>query len=492
LAAGLLAALSWTLLLWTRNATQFPDVFPLPLDPARALALQGAGLVLGAAAFAAAGRRGGARLGAALGLVMSALGWCASRWPELARAIDLCGGVFAGPFLAGVLSTAFALTAAGIAAALLLEDLRPRAPLLVLAAVGLWAAPTVAAEAALSRWWGLGPRTLAEAAGVPAGDAAQIAAVVRLAPNRGRSTSRESVRMTRSLQDIRPDEPPSLGVDLSPTSLVKLESFLERSGYRGVFAGEALAHVRRGWLMWWDADRALDAMMIAAPGRAHPDYRGALDLIKVGPLTPDRFAKLEQLDASAKADPRSGFEDVTGSQYIFEGFVAAYARYNDLPKAQEWMTRINHLFLIMEKKVEISPLEDFREGRVTGSVLLDGRPAGSVMVGLFDIWRTTTTGPGTRLLSASAFPDENGRFEFSSLGPGEYELALLGRIEDLRGRVLGSPGRFEIGYDRPSAALPPINLERDVLPTPQAFEPGGLPEAPTPEIPEPPLAWRKR
>ncbi|MFI5348753.1 MAG: hypothetical protein ACHQ2Z_04350, partial [Elusimicrobiota bacterium] len=145
-----------------------------------------------------------------------------------------------------------------------------------------------------------------------------------------------------------------------------------------------------------------------------------------------------------------------------------------------------------EKKVEVAPLEDFRGCKVSGSLLLDGRPAGSIMVGLFEVWRTTPTSSGLRLLSGSTFPDENGRFSFSDLAPGQYELALLGRLEDLRGRVIGSPGRFEIGDDRQAAALLPIGIERDVLPSPQAFSPGGLPDAPTPETIEPPLLWRKR
>jgi hypothetical protein len=468
-----------------------PDVFPLELEPTLALALQAAGMLLGAAAFAAAGR-GRARLGAAFGLAMSAIGWCASRWPQLARAVDLSGATWVGPFLGSLAAPAFALTAAGVAAALLLKDLKPKALTLVIAAAALWAVPTFATEAALARWWGLGPRTLSEAVGVATGEDSQTATVLRLAPSRGRTTSRENVRMAASLQDLRPDEPPSTGVDLSPESIAKLEGFLQRSGYRGVFAAEALAHVRRGWLMWWDADHALDAMMLSVPGRVHPDYRGALDLIKVGPMTAERFAKLEQLEAAATADPRTGFEQVTASQYIFEGFAAAYARFGDEAKARRWLSHIDNLLLVTEKKVEVAPLEDFRTGRITGSLLLDGRPAGSVMVGLFEIWRTTPTSSGLRLLSGSTFPDANGTFTFSDLGPGQYELGLLGRAEDLRGRLIGSPGRFEIGYDRPAATLLPITIERDILPAGQAFAPGGLPEAPQPETPEPPLLWQKK
>lgn len=475
---------------WTRNATVVPDVFPREWSPAEALGLQAAGLILGAAAFAAAGGRGRARLGAAFGLAMSAIGCCAARWPQLSRAVELCGGIFAGPFLAATLGTAFALTAAGVAAALLTTELRPRALPLILAAAALWAVPTLVTEAAMRAWWGYGPLTLAEAAGVPTSDAAQVAAVVRLVPDRARATVRESVRMAASLRNMHTSEPESTGVDLSPESIVKLEAFLTRSGYRGVFAAEAMEHVRRGWLLWWEAERALDAKRLAVPGRVVPDYRGALDLIKTGPMTAERYAKLEQLAAAATENRRDGFEGVTQSQYIFEGFAAGYARFDDEPKAREWLSRIDSFFLIMEKKMEVTQLEEFRQGRVTGSLLLDGRPAGSVLVGLFEDWRTTTTATAQRLLSASAFPDENGSFSFSDLGPGEYELALLGRPEDLRGRVLGSPGRFDIGYDRPTLLLPPIRIERDVLPS-QAFSPGGLPDAPTPETPEPPLPWKR-
>ena len=474
----LLAGLSWTFMSWTSNVRFFPDAYPDELPAATAVALQVAGLILGTAAFAAAGR--GAKLGAAYGLTMSAIGWCASRWPLLSRAIELNGGRFAGPFLSALLGTVFALTAAGVAAALLFEEIRPQAAKVVLAVVVLWAVPTAATEFSLERWWGLGPRSLAEAAGIPTNDDAEVAAIVRLVPSRGHSVSRESARMGEE------------GVSLSPQSLTQLEAFLKKVDYRDIFAAEALSDVRRGWLMWWETDRALDAMMINVPGRVHPDYRGALDLIKVGPLTAERYEKLDQLAEMASLPGAPGFEQVTASQYIFEGFAAAYARFDDEPKARKWLSRIDNLMMVSEKKLEIAPLETFRTGRVTGLVEIDGRPAGAVMVGLFETWRTTTAVAGTRLLAASAFPDENGGFAFTDLGPGEYELALLGRADQLRGQITGSPGRFELGDENPAMDLPPIRIERDVMPAPESFGPSHLPEAPMPETPEPPLLWRKR
>jgi hypothetical protein len=478
-AAVLLVLLAWTLLGWTVSTRVFPESFPSPLPPLEAFFLQGAGLFLGAVAFAVAGGRGRARLGAVFGLILSAIGWCASRWPVLARAIEMNGGVFAGPFLSGMLATALALTAAGVAALLLIDSLRPHALKFALLAALLWAVPTGAAEFALTRWWGLGPRTIAEAAGIASSDEAETVGILRLAPSRGREYSRETARMGAQ------------NADLSPENLEKIEAFLRRVGYRDVFAAEAVADLRRGWLMWWEPERALDAMMLSVPGRVHPDYRGALDLIKIGPMTAERYDKLERLDADAAAGG-GGFEQVTASQYIFEGFAAAYARFGDEANARRWLARVDNLTMVMEKKIEVAPLIDFRAGTAAGSLLIDDRPAGAVVVGLFEIWRTTPTAAGVRLLSASAFPDENGRFEFRDLGAGEYELGLLGRVEDLRGRVLGVPGRFVIDEEHPAVAFPPIRVERDVLPVPESFGPAGTREAPVPTVPEPALLFRKR
>ena len=474
IARALLGLLAWLLLSWMRSVRPFADALPAELPPAEALSLFVGGVALGSAAFRASGRK--ASHGSVLGLVMGGIGWCASRWPQLSRAIELGGGVFAGPFLSAALPFAFALTAAGMTAALVLDDLRAHAPALMLGAVVAWAAPTGLVEFALTRWWGFGPRSLAEAADVPTNDEALRLQIVRLAPARGRSVLRESVRMAAE------------DVDLSPSSLTKLEDFLESSGYRGVFAAEALKDVRQGWRHWWEADRALDAAMIAAPGRAHPDYRRALELIRAGPLDAERYAKLEQLAAAAKASP-AGFEDVAESQYIFEGFSGAYARFGDEANARKWLYRIDNLWPINEKKVEVTQVEDFHEGRVAGSILLDGRSAAGVRVGLFLISVSSATGATSRLLSGATFPDDDGSFSFASLGPGRYELALLGRPQDLRGRISGAPGVLDIRYEHPRAVLTPIRIERDTLPAPEAFSPGGLPEAPIPEVPERALRW---
>jgi hypothetical protein len=479
--AGLCAALSiiaaWAALGFSLSGAAAADAFPEPLGRAAAAALAAATVGASIAAFAAAQRS--AREGAAFGLAATAVGFCAARWPALSRALEFNGAIFVGPFLANIFPFAYAATLVLLAAALLWEEVRPQRVGIVGVLILVWAGATAATELTLAKRWGFGPRTLSSAAAVPTDDAAQTMAVVRLTSRRGRSTTRETVRLA------------SRGIDLSPESLGKLEAFLERTGSRDVFAREATTLVRKGWLLSWDVERALDAMTLSVPGINFPDYRGALDLIKVGPMTADRYARLERLAARAH-ETSEGFEDVTKSQYIFEGFAAAYARFGDEAKARLWLARVDNLMMVSDKKIEVAPLEDFREGRVSGTVLLDGRPAGSVLVGLFSVWRTTSSVPAALLLSGSTYPDEDGRYEFTNLGPGEYELALLGRPQDLRGRITGSPGRFTLGFERPRFLAPAVLIERDLIGASQTFSPSRLPPAPVPEIAEPPLLWRKR
>ncbi len=475
--AAMLILMSWTLLSWTSNIRlgedEFPRIIPLVQIPLMTLIVA----ICGSAAFRSAGRS--AFEGTQFAFVTTAIGALASRWPALSRALELNGEVFAGPFISHLLSAAFAATVLFLASAILLEDWRPYRRALWLGVALCWAVPTVATEYALTRWYGLGPRTLAQATGLPHRSTTVLPLVIyRFNGRRG-----EALRPEIVSQAIE-------GIPLSRQNLNQIQAWLTQVGYRHLFAGQALMSVRRGWLKLWDAERALDAMMTDAPGRVHPDYRGALDLIKVGPLTPARFHRLERLDASAAAST-AGFEDVTTSQYIFEGFAAAYARYGDEENARRWLMRIDNLFGVSDKKLEVAPLEDFRQGRVSGSLRLEGSGRSRVLVGLFQIWRSTPTATGTRLLSSSTSPDALGRYQFAHLGPGEYEIGLLGPLSDLSGRVESAPRRFEIDFDRPRVALTPILFNRRRVSAP-LIPVDGLAERRRLNEQDRPFAWRKR
>lgn len=475
----LFGSLSWVCLGWTVSVRLFPDAFPLELPASEGLGLLLGSTVLGAAAFAAARGRGGLLPGIAFGLLSSAVGWCASRWPQLARAVDLCGGVFLGLVLSTSLTAALALSHAALAAALVREDWRPWSRRAALVLVGAWAVATFATDVALSQVWGFGPRSLAAAAGVPTNAEAATLAVAWLYPSGGRAYRVDARRMS------------SETTDLSPASIDRLEGFLARHEFRGVFAQEALTAVRLGRLQWWDEERALDAMMISVPGRAHPDYLRALELLRAGPVTAERYGKLEQLAAST-GKRVAGFEKAGDAQRIFEGFSAAYARFGDEVKAREWLLLLDGLWAVSEKRIEVGVVEELREGRVDGAILLDDAPAPRLRVGLFAVWRSSATETTHYWLSGSRVPDPDGRFYFDGLGPGPYVLALLGRPEDLRGSFAGIPGVFEVTYERPEVLLNPVRLRRGLAAPFEPFGPAGLPESRVPRAAEPPPPARLR
>ncbi len=471
----LFGLLSWVCLGWTVNTRLFPDAFPLELPASSAIALQLGALVLGAAAFAAAQGRRGLAPGAAFGLIAAFIGWCASRWPQLARAVELCGGVFLNVVLTTMLTTALAATHAVLAAALVWEDWRPWSRRVVFGLVAVWAVATVGAETVMSRVWGFGPRSLAAAAGVPNNRASSTLAVAWLYPTRERTYHVDSRRMS------------SETTDLSADSIDRIEAFLERTRYRGVFTAEALAAVRLGRLQWWDSERALDAMMVSVPGRAHPDYLRALELLRAGPVSAERYRKLEQLSV-ATGRRVEGFERASDSQLIFEGFSAAYARFGDEVKARAWLLRLDGLWAVSEKKIESASLEDLREGRVSGEVSLDDRAATDLRVGLFLVWRSSATQTTHYWLAGSRVPDQNGSYSFEGLGPGRYVIALLGRPEDLGGAFVGVPGLFEVTYERPDVLLKAILLRREHEPFAETLSPGGPHAARLPMVPEPAAA----
>jgi hypothetical protein len=123
-----------------------------------------------------------------------------------------------------------------------------------------------------------------------------------------------------------------------------------------------------------------------------------------------------------------------------------------------WLGRVGNLWPIMEKKVEVPPLQSLRSGLVQGTLLSDGRPAPSVRVGLFLETTSEVSQKTTFSLSAAALPDAAGNFRFEHLGSGRYHLELQGAPEQMRGDILGSPGLIELSEDSFVARLKPIRI----------------------------------
>jgi hypothetical protein len=410
------------------------------------------GLAAGAAAFAAVGC--GARaaaLGAVTALLFSVPGYCVWRWSALAEAVRHIGTGFMGVLLTAALPWAWAASLALTAAAVLHPELRGYRVRICLAVSLFWCGSVLSADWWLRGSWDFGPRTLAEAAGLPAAKAEEITAVI-LQPDFGASSDYGQHRWELRAQEVA-------GLEASPDNLDRVSRYLESHEHRSLFLRPGMRFLRQGWLLRWDADKALDAAVRGIPGLAAPDYLTALALLRAGPLTPERWAGLERLQAYA-LQVRDGFEDVNRSQLIFEAFSAAFARFGDEARAQYWLLRVDNLWPINDKKIEVFRPESLRYGAVSGRLILDGRPASSVRVGLFLDTTSEVTKQTSSWLSGSALPDSRGRFWFEHLGPGSYHLELAGTREQLRGRILGSPGPIDISEHSPARELAAIRIER--------------------------------
>lgn len=415
----------------------------LPELPARETAIRMvfcAGLSVAARALLIAGQ---APSGLALGGLAGFLGWSGYQWLVCARAWRVLGW-FSGPFTETVLAPL--LVAASIFVALVLahEGWRP-VRLRVLGILLLaWAAPPALALKRLENAWGYGPASLARAAGVPAAAEAEEFAVAWLRPF-GEDPYR--LEVTRAAAGR---------LDASAESLERLEAFLKSRRFRHIFWREGVQVLRRGWLSRWDAERALDAAALREPGLFPPDYRTALALLRAGPVTIERYQRLEALAESAEAR-REGFESVNESQLVFEAFSAAYARFGDEDGARRWLYLVDRLWPIYDKRIEATPLESFHEGEIEGRLFVDGVPAQDVRVGLFFI---ASSSQPAGALSSSVLPGEDGVFRFSRLGAGRYYLALRAPPARLRGRIEGAPGFIALSADEPAVRLSPIRVER--------------------------------
>lgn len=399
-----------------------------------------------AAAFiAASGSLASAGLGLVCALLFCAMGTCASLWVVMAGAIARLGTGFAGGLIGAALPLVFALSLAFAAAALLHPDFRGVRGRAIIAVLLLWAAPTVLAHWRLRSAWGFGPETLGQAAAAADARSAPRVAVLTLLP--GAAADWSGAEISQAVD----------GMDASPANLMKIYAYLRRHGFRSIFIHQALSVVRRGWLLWWEADRALEAACLSAPGLFPPDYLTALALIRAGPLTTERFVRLERLHEQALASS-AGFEEIKTSQLEFEAFAAAFARYDEEPRALYWLSRIENLWAVSERRAEVTPLQSLADGVISGRVFLDARPARAVRVGLFLEVERERAGKSSFLLSSSVFPNSRGEFRFARLGMGRYHLRLQGPPSLSGADIAHSPGVIDITPSEPRARLATIQI----------------------------------
>lgn len=400
----------------------------------------------------------GAGAGAALGVV----GASAARLLFIGEALSKLGfsttGFVlvwgAGPLLAltGAFLTWLPLGAAD-------WDARWRRGVLAVTALA-WLAPVGGAELVLRAAYDFGRTGLADAAGLERAEAAETLSVVVLAePDGGPGVQRREEKMLAE------------GFAVTRQGLSAVRRYLELQGYRTVFLREALAYLRKGWLLMWEPEMHMDAAIMRLGPRFPPDYDAFLKAVLVAPATPENYERLENI---ARAAHKARSASVRRAGRLYQGLSDAYARFGDLEGSNFWLKRIRGLWPLYEEDVNVDPVEDRHDGVVSGTVLYNGRPASQVQVGLF-MQVSTASAPSAREgLVASTWPDESGRFAFRELTPGRYYLALRADpilLGDPRLDVMFSPGSFRLSGGRMEWELMPIRLERGASFPPESSAP---------------------
>lgn len=444
--AALTLVLSAETLAWCwAVAAPSPYDLSLPPTPTEAAVRVALSAATGLAAFASVAP-GLALEGVVAGLLLALLGAQAAGWLRLFEAWRLLGW-FAGSFFPPFVPAALAASGALAGAALRSRELEGKRWQSCVALLLLWAVPLRLCSGWIRSRYGVRATSLTADAGLEPPAAAERVSLAWLYPWAGRSARFEQKQALVA------------GINAAPESLERLQAYARARGFKGIFARQAVSALRDGWRFWWEPERALDAAMMRAPGRLAPDYLTALDLLRAGPMDETRYRRLQEL-AEIAAPRKEGFEDVNRTQMIFEGFASAYARFGDEESARPWLYRIDNLWPIYEKKIEVTPVETRHDGHIQGTLLLDGAPADGVKVGLFYVAISTGASPPAGWLSESDFADSRGRFSFDALAPGYYYLGLMGLPNQLRGRVLNSPGLIDLPAEKPSVVLDPIRVVR--------------------------------
>ncbi|OIO12413.1 MAG: hypothetical protein AUJ52_00270 [Elusimicrobia bacterium CG1_02_63_36] len=387
--------------------------------------------------------------GAGIGACVGAFSVYACRALFLAEAMTRIGYGELGPALLWAILPLFLACAVLIVVPIAADWMTDRWQIVALGA-GLataWVVPVELGEAYLRVEWNYGPVSLAEAAGIPSASEAPKAGTLILSDAEGNPGRQYGETLLASQ-----------GISVSRESLRLLEIFLEKRAYRTMFLPEALAALRRGWLLQWDADRHLDAAALRVGGRFPPDYKTFLAAIRSAPVSEGNLLRLDRVAEDAKEE---GFGQVKTAQRMFEGFSAAYARFGDLERSNQWLDRIRGLWPLFEDDIHIEPIEENFDGWIGGRLLYNGKPASGIRVGLFTLPSTMTVIGAYEGLVGSTLPGEDGEFAFDHLPTGRYYLALRADPLVLGNETLAlanAPGVIPLRYGELTQALPSIEL----------------------------------
>lgn len=300
---------------------------------------------------------------------------------------------------------------------------------------------------------------------------------VRLAPS-GTETLAilrpgEAVWLNVPLQSI-------VGIDGSREAAHRVEAFLERRGFATALADPAFKTLHDSASLAWDPVESLRVDYLNLTRCPDPAYLSLLiDKLRICASTPEtrRYADLF-------AD-ETHFTFPDQDSLLLMGDI--YARLGEREKAEKWYRRADipasRLNELLTERVMM------REGRVTGRLLINNRPARGVHVGLVpdsmvrEAFRSALR-PGLirpfwlRWLTAVTTTDAAGRFALTNIVAGHYRLVVHSpafrlRAGPLRLPARNAPGEMFVAYGKPHFELGNIALtvptSQEIVRRPDAF-----------------------
>lgn len=221
-----------------------------------------------------------------------------------------------------------------------------------------------------------------------------------------------------------------VGFPNEPGVTYKVEQYLRARRYQTILARPLFVHLHDVRSIDWDPVRSLEVDRLCIERAPRLQFvQLMVETLSNCAVTPGAKKYLDWLDARARSFRQS--------QRACQTMGDLYTRFGDERKAQQWYERGE---IPEEMRRNAAPA-----GRITGTILWNGRPAEGVRVGVIgreDALPFTRNLPGTdrRVLLARPFDwrvvagvvatDATGRFEFPSLPYGDYVLLL--RVEARR------------------------------------------------------------
>jgi hypothetical protein len=227
------------------------------------------------------------------------------------------------------------------------------------------------------------------------------------------------------------------GMALSPENLNKVEEYLARNPGVTIYTNVARQMLVDGHYRLWDPQKGREKQFQVKEEMSLPRFQ-LLSLLRAVPVTRENVRYLR-----AFTDEKVWHVGRRSAMRMAEAFMHFGLR----NEAKVWMQKAKKMGLEIPETFKQALTEpSITTGRISGSLLVNGKPLRNAKAGLLRAWdypfeKLDTSTMATRLLDVRTL-DEEGRFSFDHLGTGEYMLAFMTGQESIPSTV--TPDRLTV------------------------------------------------